>query len=234
MTDEKKTAPFENCICRQGPPEETMMDMDGGEKQLARPKLLLHSCCGPCSTSCVERLAADYEITVFFYNPNITDRVEYEKRKENQIRFIEAYNEKKQAPFKVSFMEGDYDTEAYIRLCGPFADEPEGSHRCELCFRKRLEKTAETAAMLNFDTFTTTLTVSPHKAYDVISSIGRKVADIYKVGYLDIDFKKKDGFKRSIELSREYGLYRQNYCGCEWSKWDDDEKGNETEKGVEK
>ena len=221
MTNGKKTEPCENFICGAGIPDETLMDMDGGETQTARPKILLHSCCGPCSTSCIERLAPDYEICVFFYNPNINEREEYEKRKKEQIRFIEEYNETKQASFKVSFMEGNYDAGRFEEICGPFADEPEGSHRCELCFRLRLEKTAQTAAMMNFDTFTTTLSVSPHKDHDVISSIGKKLADIYKVGFLDVDFKKKDGFKRSIELSKKHNLYRQNYCGCVWSKRED-------------
>lgn len=219
MTNEKKTSPQGGGICCCGDGKSAYMDMDGGEKQLGRPKVLLHSCCGPCSTACIERLAPDYEITVFFYNPNINEKDEYEKRKANQIKFIEKYNETKQAHFKVSFMEGDYDVDRYEAVCGPFKDEPEGSHRCELCFRLRLEKTAMTAAMRNFDSFTTTLTVSPHKDYDVISSIARKYADIYKVGFLDIDFKKKDGFRRSVELSKKYELYRQNYCGCTWSKW---------------
>ncbi len=218
MTDGKRSAPCQNCICETGYGSGVIMSLDDKSVRAGRPKLLLHSCCGPCSTACIERLAADYEITVFYYNPNITDDDEYEKRKREQIRFIKAYNRDNPLPRKIDFMEAEHDTERFFRVCGPYGDDPEGSHRCELCFRLRLDKTGETAAMMNFDAFTTTLSVSPHKSYDAISRIGRKVADIYKVGFLDIDFKKKDGFRRSIELSKKYNIYRQNYCGCEFSK----------------
>ena len=167
--------------------------MNAGKEKM-RPSLLLHSCCGPCSTSVIERLAPDYEITVFYYNPCITDNGEYIKRRDEQIRFINEYN------------------------AAPFADEPEGGKRCTLCFRMRLEETARVAAEKEFRLFTTTLTVSPHKNYPLISGIGKEMAEKYKVEFLDMDFKKKAGFQRSVQLSREHNLYRQNFCGCEFSR----------------
>lgn len=188
-------------------------------KTLDNPRVLLHSCCGPCSTACIERIAPEYNISIYFYNPNITDREEYERRKENQIKFINEYNRNSNREYKIDFIEGDYDPWNFIKVSELFKDEPEGGKRCHLCFELRLARTAEYAAMHDFDTYGTTLTVSPHKNYNVISEIGKKFAGIYGVGFLDIDFKKKDGFKRSIELSKEYDLYRQDFCGCEYSRW---------------
>lgn len=218
MTDSKVAEPFSG-LCREKSADENDIScIDGRETKLGKPSLLLNSCCGPCSTAVIERLAPDYDITVFFYNPNITDEEEYRKRLKNQIKFIREFNLDPSIPYSVKFLEGAYEPEKYYEVCEKYSSEPEGGRRCGECFILRLEKTAQTAAMRNFDTFGTTLTVSPHKDYKVISSIGRKMADRYGVGFLDMDFKKKDGFKRSIELSRKYGLYRQNYCGCEYSK----------------
>lgn len=180
-------------------------------------KLLLHSCCGPCSTAVIERLAQDYSITVFYYNPCITDSDEYEKRKENQIKFIEELNRRKIFDETVSFVEGKYNPADYFQLTRGFENEPEGGARCTLCFKQRLEETAAYCKAENFDVFTTTLTVSPHKNYPLISQIGREMAEKYHRDFLDLDFKKKAGFQRSIELSKEYDLYRQNYCGCLYS-----------------
>ncbi len=193
-----------------------------GEK-LAKRKLLLHSCCGPCSSACIEKLQSEYDVTVFFFNPNITDQAEYEKRRETQIALIRALNDRPDAPGKVGFLEGPYDPEEFFRAVRGFEEEPEGGARCPICFRMRLEETAKAALQNGFDMFTTTLTVSPHKSYPIISALGKKVGTEYGIGYLDADFKKKDGFKRSIELSKKYHLYRQNYCGCEFSKWEDEE-----------
>lgn len=229
MTSEKKAVAYENCIencSRRG--QECIID--DREKSLGKPSLLMHSCCGPCSTACIERMAPDYEITIFFYNPNINDRAEYDKRKENQIKFIEEYNKNPEKPGKIAFMEGDYDVDDYLDLCGAYGDEPEGGKRCWLCFDMRLKKTAETAAMLNFDTFTTTLTVSPHKDKNAIFAIGRRHSDTYKVGFLEEDFKKKDGFKRSCELARQYDLYRQDFCGCEFSRKESAERKERMER----
>lgn len=193
-------------------------------------KLLLHSCCGPCSSACIERLLSDFDITVFYYNPCIDDRDEYEKRKANQIKLIQAINESGilrdgqpistyngEAP-SVDFVEGDYDPERYLELVKGFEDEPEGGERCPICFRMRLTAAAEYAKQHGFDAFTTTLTVSPHKNFPLISSIGEEVGNTVGIKYLPYDFKKKDGFLRSIQLSKEFGLYRQDYCGCNFSK----------------
>lgn len=188
-----------------------------------KPSLLLHSCCGPCSTAVIEQLAGEFNITVFYYNPCITDEAEYKRRKESQIKFIEAYNNERLDPTKatdrsvIRFMEGPYNPGTFLALCKGFEQEPEGGTRCAICFRQRLEKTAETASMAGCDIFGTTLTVSPHKSYKAISEIGNELAIRYAISFLDRDFKKKDGFKRSIELSKQYGLYRQNYCGCVFS-----------------
>lgn len=192
-------------------------DMD--EKQVALPSLLLHSCCGPCSTSVIESLADAFKITVFFYNPNITDKEEYLKRRESQLLFINEYNNKVCADKQVAFLEGEYDPAEFYEAARGEEDAPEGGARCRRCFMLRLERTAQEARMASYDLFGTTLTVSPHKDYSLISSIGKTLALTYGVSFLDRDFKKKDGFKRSIELSKKYNLYRQNYCGCQFSKW---------------
>lgn len=182
----------------------------------AKRDLLLHSCCGPCSTSVIERLSPDYNITVFYYNPCITDVEEYEKRKENQIKFIKEYNRRSRGG--ISYLEGKYDPERYFEITEGYEREPEGGARCSLCFRMRLEMTAATAKKKGYSVFTTTLTVSPHKSYPVISEIGKEMARKFGIEFLDADFKKKAGFRRSVQLSKEYGLYRQDYCGCVYSK----------------
>lgn len=192
--------------------------MTGAGEKIAKPSLLLHSCCGPCSTSVIERLAPDYDITVFFYNPCITDEQEYEKRKAYQIAFIDQYNLYLGGIGRIAFLEGVYEPEEYYRLTAEHTEEPEGGARCTICFTQRLAKTALTASRKGFGLFATTLTVSPHKNYPLISSIGREMAAKYDVEFLDLDFKKKAGFQRSIQLSKAYGLYRQNYCGCRFSK----------------
>lgn len=181
--------------------------------------ILLHSCCGPCSTACIERLITDYKITVFFYNPNITDREEYEKRKANQIKFIEAFNSEADEEDQVVFIEGEYLPEDFFDAAKGLEDCPEGGERCTECFKLRLDRTARAAIVMGFPIFGTTLTVSPHKNYQLISAIGTELGEVYGLEFLDMDFKKKAGFQRSIELSKKYELYRQNYCGCEFSKW---------------
>ena len=187
-------------------------------ESLQRPALLLHSCCGPCSTAVIERLADEFEITVFYYNPCITDEEEYLLRRENQKKFLQEFNEERIEKNRIRFLEGAYHPGAFLKLVKGHEQDPEGGERCSLCFAQRLEKTAETAQMTGCDYFGTTLTVSPHKNYRRISEIGQSIALRYGLTFLDRDFKKKDGFKRSIELSRRYGLYRQDYCGCEFSK----------------
>ena len=193
------------------------MDFFAGE-EVSKPDLLLHSCCGPCSTAVIERLAPDYNVTVFYYNPCITDVDEYEKRKENQIKFINEYNKNTDNQFGIKYVEGKYDPERYFELTEGYEAEPEGGARCTICFRMRLDETACVAKEKGFPLFATTLTVSPHKNYPLISEIGQQAACKYGVEFLDLDFKKKAGFQRSIQLSKEYGLYRQNYCGCVYSE----------------
>lgn len=190
------------------------------ETQKDKPNLLLHSCCGPCSTAVIERLIDDYNITVFFYNPNITDVEEYKKRRQAQLKVIDAFNNSTKYNGTIKYMEGKYDPERYLDMVKGHEEDPEGGQRCSICFDLRLEETALMANMYKFDIFTTTLTVSPHKNYEIISSIGKKLSTKYNVLYLDGNFKKKDGFKRSIELSKEMDLYRQNYCGCQFSVWE--------------
>ena len=180
-------------------------------------RLLLHSCCGPCSTAVIERLldTGEYDITVFYYNPNITDRGEYEHRRSEQIRLIEALNAEGK---EIKYVEGDHDTAQFYEAAKGLENEREGGARCRGCFVLRLGRTAEYAKAHGFDCFDTTLTVSPYKNYEVISAIGRVLSEETGTEYLSGNYKKKDGYRRSVELSGKYGLYRQHYCGCEYSK----------------
>ena len=187
--------------------------------EIRKNRLLLHSCCGPCSTACIERVLADYKVSIFFYNPCITDKEEYEKRKDAQIKFLNAFNENLPEEDKVEFIEGEYLPEEFFEVAAEYADEPEGGLRCTECFKLRLDRTARAALRMGYDIFGTTLTVSPHKNYNLISAIGCEIGSKYNIEFLDIDFKKKAGFQRSIQMSKEYELYRQNYCGCEFSKY---------------
>ena len=181
-----------------------------------KQKVLLHSCCGPCSTAVIERLQADYDVTVFYFNPNIHPEEEYEHRKKEQQKVCERLG--------VPYLEGNYDPAEFFDLCGSMSSEPEGGRRCRECFLLRMRKTAELARESGFDCFDTTLSVSPHKNYTVISEVGSLLEKECCVKYLGGNYKKQDGYKRSIELSKEYGLYRQNYCGCVYSNWNLKEK----------
>ena len=178
------------------------------------PTLLLHSCCAPCSSSCIEFLSKYFHVTVFYYNSNISESAEYKKRVEEQIRFIREFD----TPYKVSFIEGDYEPEEFYKTVRGLEKEPEGGKRCFKCYELRLRKTAQLAKQLGFDYFTTTLTISPLKNSVILNKTGLEVAQDIGTQYLLSDFKKKEGYKRSIELSKEYNLYRQNYCGCVYSK----------------
>jgi predicted adenine nucleotide alpha hydrolase (AANH) superfamily ATPase len=189
----------------------------GGEKALAKQRLLLHSCCGPCSTAVVERLAPENRITVFFYNPNISCAEEYGRRKNAQLDFIEQYNSLGSPEDRLDFIEGAYEPELFEETVLGLERAPEGGARCLACFRMRLEKTAEIASLGGFDSFATTLTVSPHKDFEAITRIGMRLGLRYRVAYLAEDFKKRDGYLRSVELSKRYGLYRQNSCGCRFA-----------------
>ena len=175
-----------------------------------KPTLLLHSCCGPCSSACIERLKDYFKITVIYYNPNIEPLSEYEHRKSEQMRLLKELD--------IAFLDCDYDNEVFRDLTKNLSLEPEGGKRCAVCFGIRLKQTAVVAKENNFDYFGTTLTVSPHKNSQLINKIGEKIGEKIGIKFLYSDFKKKDGYKRSIELSKEYNLYRQNYCGCLYSK----------------
>jgi hypothetical protein len=183
-----------------------------------KPEMLLHSCCGPCSTAVIERLVDRYDLTVYFYNPNITNEGEYEKRLETERKFIDAFNETIPEESRVKLIEGIYDPENYLMSVAGLEDEPENGERCTKCFEIRMRKTAKEAERLGMKVFATTLSVSPHKSTERINNIGYELEKEFKPSFLDESFKKKDGFKRSTELSREYGLYRQNYCGCIFSE----------------
>ncbi len=203
--------------------EKKYMPGDDFGETAEKPKLLLHSCCGPCSTAVIERLTDEFDVTVFFYNPCITEEKEYRLRRSAQLQYLEKFNEENAGVTRVCFMELDYRPRDFLEAVRGLEDEPEGGARCSVCFRQRLEKTAETASLSGYDYFGTTLTVSPHKDYKLISRIGGELALRYRLSFLDRDFKKKDGFKRSVELSKKYGLYRQNYCGCKYSNRRGDE-----------
>ncbi len=176
-------------------------------------RILLHSCCGPCSTQTITELEKEYDITVYFYNPNIEPKEEYEKRKKEQNKFINSYKGN-----KVSFIEGDYDNDIFKNNIRGLELEPEGGARCISCFKQRLDKTGKLAKQLSYDLFSTTLTVSPYKNSDNINNIGQSIQNKYDIPFLKLDLKKNDGYKKSIMLSKEYDLYRQDYCGCLHSK----------------
>ena len=178
------------------------------------PTLLLHSCCAPCSSYVLEYLANHFKITIFYYNPNISPKEEFDKRIDEQKRLINELPVKN----KVEFMEGIYDNQKYEKVVQGLEHEKEGGARCHICYRLRLEETAKLAKEKGFDYFTTTLSISPYKNAKVLNEIGEELAKNYNVNYLYADFKKKNGYKRSIELSRIYNLYRQDYCGCKYSK----------------
>lgn len=184
------------------------------QKSKKVPSLLLHSCCAPCSSYVLEYLSAYFEITIFYYNPNISPEEEFAKRVNEQKRLIS----KMPLRHSVKFIEGKYDCERFYEMAKGLEHIREGGERCFKCYRLRLEETAKAAKDGGFDYFTTTLSISPHKNAQVLNAIGAELSDEYGVDYLFSDFKKKNGYKRSCELSEIYGLYRQNYCGCIYSK----------------
>ncbi|MCI8314224.1 MAG: epoxyqueuosine reductase QueH [Lachnospiraceae bacterium] len=182
------------------------------------PRLLLHSCCAPCSSYVLEYLRQYFEITVFYYNPNISIDVEYRKRVAEQKRLIDAYNQLPDSGYSISVIEGDYEPDVFYAAAKGLEQCPEGGERCFACYALRLRKTAELAKKLEQDYFTTTLTISPLKNAAKLNEIGERLSEQYQIPWLASDFKKKNGYKRSIELSAEYNLYRQNYCGCVYSQ----------------
>ena len=187
--------------------ERQLETLKGGER------LLLHSCCGPCSSYVLDVLTKHFDVTLLYYNPNIYPSEEYQKRLGEQLRLLD------EMPFEksVSYMACEYDEGEFLQAAKGFEGEREGGARCEKCFRLRLKKTALEAQKNGFDYFTTTLSVSPHKNAQVLNEIGKELEKEYGVKYLYADFKKKDGYKKSVKLSEEYNLYRQDYCGCRFA-----------------
>lgn len=187
------------------------------DPQIVGKRLLLHSCCAPCSSYCMEYLRDYFDLTVFYYNPNITLTAEYEKRVAEEKRLIEAYN---RMPGKrsIQMKEGAYDPERFYEMAKGLERCPEGGERCFRCYELRLRETARVAAEEGYELFTTTLTISPLKNAAKLNEIGERLAKEYGVAFLNSDFKKRGGYQRSIELSKEYALYRQDYCGCVYSK----------------
>lgn len=180
---------------------------------MSKKTLLLHSCCGPCSSYVLSYLKDEFDITLVYYNPNIYPKAEYKKRYEEQKRLIKEMFNNEIKIIKVNYIPLFY----YIKVLGHEKDK-EGQERCHICYKLRMEKTCKLAKKYGFDYFTTTLSVSPYKNADVLNEIGKALEEKYKVNYLESNFKKHDGYKKSIEYSKEYNLYRQNYCGCKFSK----------------
>ncbi|MEG1458945.1 MAG: epoxyqueuosine reductase QueH [Acetivibrio sp.] len=190
--------------------------VEDNQKEGKVPTLFLHSCCAPCSSYCLEYLSQYFQITVFYYNPNISPKTEYSKRVEEQKRLIETMNP--HLLHKAMVEEGSYEPERFYEIAKGLEKEPEGGNRCFQCYELRLKETAILAKKRGFDYFTTTLSISPLKNAQKLNEIGEKVGEKEEISFLPSDFKKKNGYKRSIELSKEYNLYRQNYCGCLYSK----------------
>lgn len=187
------------------------------EKQMAKlhegDELLLHACCAPCSSAVLERLSNFFKITIFYYNPNITNKDEYYKRVLEVKKFISEFKTK----YAISFIEGKYDPDRFFAISKGLENEPERGKRCYKCYKLRLEETARVASSLGYRNFCTTLTLSPYKNSNWLNEIGSELNKKYESNYLYSDFKKKNGYKRSIELSHQYNLYRQDYCGCIFS-----------------
>ena len=181
-----------------------------------KQKILLHSCCAPCSTAVIERLKEEFDITIYYYNPNIYPEEEYNKRKNEEIKYIKHLNETDKS-ISISMLDSDYESERFYEETKGYENEREGGARCAICFKLRLEKTAKKAKELGFDLFGTTLTVSPHKNADLVNFIGNSLEKELKIKFLESNFKKQNGYKRSVELSKENNIYRQAYCGCEFA-----------------
>lgn len=198
------------------------------KEQNETPRLLLHSCCAPCSSHVIDVLSPFFHITILYYNPNIEPYEEYEKRKEEEIRFINEFPHKND----ITMLDCDYDNEKYHATIKGLEQEKEGGARCSKCYFLRMEKTAKIAKENNFDYFATTLTVSPLKNSQKLNEIGEILSEKYQINYLYSDFKKKEGYKHSIALAKEYNLYRQDYCGCIYSKEQRKKEKERKEKGT--
>lgn len=199
------------------------------ENQIANAKegssLLLHACCAPCSSAVLERLSSFFKITIIYYNPNITEEKEYLKRLEELKNFIT----KLEVKYPINIIDSRYDPKEFFNISKGLEKEKETGKRCYKCYKLRLEETAKVAKENNFDFFATTLTLSPYKKTDWLNEIGEDLASKYQTNYLYSDFKKHNGYKRSIELSKEYNLYRQDYCGCIYSKIEREQKKSKSE-----
>lgn len=200
--------------------DKIISDIEAGGQRA--PTLFLHSCCAPCSSYVLEYLRKYFHITVFYYNPNITEDEEYRKRVIEQKRLIAAYNEQlaraDNTGYNIDIIEGDYEPQRFYEIARGLEECPEGGERCFACYALRLAETAKRAQAGRYDYFTTTLTISPLKNAAKLNEIGERLAKEYGITWLPSDFKKKNGYKRSVELSREYDLYRQDYCGCIYSR----------------
>lgn len=179
-----------------------------------KKKLLLHACCAPCSSYVLETLTKYFDITILYYNPNITEKKEYDKRLSELKRFIKEFHFEN----SIDILKIEYTNQEFFEMSKGLENEPEGGARCYKCYYLRMDKTASLASKYKYDYFTTTLSISPYKNSNYINEIGSILEKKYQVKYLYADFKKKNGYKRSIELARKYNLYRQNYCGCIYSK----------------
>lgn len=190
--------------------EKVIKNISGEDK----PKLLLHSCCGPCSSAVLERIEGYFDIDVFYYNPNIDSADEFYRRSDEQIKLVEDLGLDDKIDVKVI----KYNHQEFLSYIKGFEKYEEGGARCFRCYRQRLEAAAKYAAENNYDYFTTTLSISPHKDSQILNRLGKFLSEKYKVNYLFSDFKKKNGFKRSVELTDKFNMYRQDYCGCEFSR----------------
>lgn len=217
---------IENLSARQA-----VNETEGIDVQM--PRLLLHACCAPCSSYCLEYLRDYFELTVFYYNPNITEDVEYRKRVAEEKRLIETLNSQMgdmSGPHaEIKIIEGDYNPDSFYKIAKGLEQCPEGGERCFRCYELRLRESARVARKLQFDYFTTTLTISPLKNAAKLNEIGERLGEEYGVAFLPSDFKKRNGYKRSIELSREYHLYRQDYCGCVYSRMERERQKQDAE-----
>jgi hypothetical protein len=205
---------LESCEYQNRNFQKELTEILGKQNIEEKKRLLLHCCCAPCSSYVLEYLHPYFDITVFFYNPNITEEPEYEMRKAELKRYLS------EVPYggEIHVMDADYEPGLFLQMAKGYETCPERGKRCTKCFELRLEKTAQKAAESGFDFFCTTLSISPHKNAKLLMAIGEMYAGEYGVSYLPSDFKKKNGYKRSIELSAEYHLYRQDFCGCIYSK----------------
>lgn len=201
--------------------EETISNLDNSQ---GKASLLLHVCCGPCSTYVIECLAEYFDISLYFYNPNLDSKEEFQRRADELLILAKNMPEAK----KIRIIYEEYKPEEFLKIAKDLEDETEGGKRCMLCYNQRLEKTARFAKDNDFDYFTTTLSISPYKNARALNSIGKRLEKKYRIKYLYADFKKKAGYQRSVELSKDYNLYRQDYCGCIYSKKERDDASNKS------